>query len=111
MYLGCQCSSARCSRLLPDRLTLFGIFSAEIILGLAAKDTKALCPLSPWCPLWAHAQSQVRLQSNSGRPCCPYTLSAPFSPTAFGRWKIQFCHAVSRPKIFVSIVRSEERRV
>src|SRR2546427_4801802 len=31
MYLGCQCSSARCSRLLSERLTLFGIFSAEII--------------------------------------------------------------------------------
>src|SRR6476659_2147597 len=31
MYFGCQCSSARWSRLLPERLTLFGIFSAEII--------------------------------------------------------------------------------
>src|SRR6516164_1310416 len=32
MYLGCQCSSARSSRLLLDRLTLFGIFSAEIMI-------------------------------------------------------------------------------
>src|SRR5438067_1309514 len=31
MYFGCQCSSARCSRLLSDRLTLLGIDSAEII--------------------------------------------------------------------------------
>src|SRR2546428_12680916 len=31
MYFGCQCSSARCSRLLSDRLTLLGIFSAEIM--------------------------------------------------------------------------------
>src|SRR5215204_7503652 len=31
MYFGCQCSSARCRRLLLDKLTLFGIFSAEII--------------------------------------------------------------------------------
>jgi hypothetical protein len=31
MYLGCQCSSARCRRLLPERLTLLGIFSAEIM--------------------------------------------------------------------------------
>src|SRR4026209_2584595 len=31
MYFGCQCSSARCSRLLLDRFTLLGIFSAEII--------------------------------------------------------------------------------
>src|SRR4051794_19928339 len=31
MYFGCQCSSARCRRLLLERLTLFGIFSAEII--------------------------------------------------------------------------------
>src|SRR5438128_2944091 len=52
----------------------------------------------------------VLFQSNSGRPCCPYTLSAPFSPTAFGRWKIQFCHAESRPKIFVSIVSGPAKR-
>src|SRR4051794_26361405 len=32
MYFGCQCSSARCRRLLLDRLTLFGIFSAEIMV-------------------------------------------------------------------------------
>src|SRR3954470_6388919 len=32
MYFGCQCSSARCRRLLLERLTLFGIFSAEIIV-------------------------------------------------------------------------------
>jgi hypothetical protein len=32
------------------------------------------------------------------------------SPTAFGRWKIQFCHAVSRPKIFVSIVSGPAKR-
>src|ERR687887_1728100 len=31
MYFGCQCSSARCRRLLLERFTLFGIFSAEII--------------------------------------------------------------------------------
>src|SRR6516162_6468093 len=36
MYFGCQCSSARWSRLLLERLTLFGIFSAEII--------RASCP-------------------------------------------------------------------
>src|SRR6185295_817569 len=30
-YFGCQCSSARCSRLLSERLTLFGIRSAEIM--------------------------------------------------------------------------------
>src|ERR1044072_9192573 len=30
-------------------------------------------------------------------------MSAPRSPTAFGLWKIQFCQAVRRPKIFVSI--------
>ena len=38
------------------------------------------------------------------------TVNAPFSPTAFGRWKIQFCHAVSRPKIFVSIVSGPANR-
>src|SRR3981189_910651 len=90
MYFGCQCSSARCSRLLLERLTLFGIFSAEIML----------------IPSLHH----VLFQSNSGLPCSPYTLSAPFSPTALGRWKIQFCHAVSRPKIFDSIVSGPAKR-
>ena len=32
MYCGCQCSSARCSRLLLESPTLFGIFSAEIMV-------------------------------------------------------------------------------
>src|SRR5207249_4738218 len=52
----------------------------------------------------------VLLKSNSGRDCDPYAVSAPFSPTAFGRWKIQFCHAVSRPNIFVSIVSGPAKR-
>src|SRR5260221_12746755 len=57
MYFGCQCSSARCSRLLLDRLTLFGIFSAEIIYASSSrlqrftKDTEE-CP-QPLCPLFA----------------------------------------------------------
>ncbi len=39
----------------------------------------------------------TRSQSNLGRSPLPYTFRAPLSPTAFGRWKIQFCQAVSRP--------------
>ena len=38
------------------------------------------------------------------------TVRAPFSPTAFGRMKIQFCQAVRRPKIFVSIVSGPANR-
>src|SRR3954462_14334420 len=72
MYFGCQCSSARCSRLLPDRLTLFGIFSAEIISTPRSRGHQgpprtqrihlrpapsSLCPLSPWCPVGARAFS------------------------------------------------------
>ena len=37
-------------------------------------------------------------------------MSAPRSPTALGRWKIQFCHAERRPKIFVSIVSGLAKR-
>src|SRR6185437_17087609 len=48
--------------------------------------------------------THVRLQSNSGRSGRPYIVRAPRSPTAFGRWKIQFCHAERRPKILVSSV-------
>src|SRR5262249_40298014 len=44
------------------------------------------------------AQGQVRLQSKVGRSGLPYRDSAPCSPTAFGRLKIQFCHADRRPK-------------
>src|SRR6476659_7199917 len=50
MYFGCQCSSARCSRLLPDRLTLFGIFSAEII----------------WYPLLLNPHRRTRGNTDSG---------------------------------------------
>src|SRR5262245_23921546 len=42
MYFGCQCSSARCSRLLLDRLTLFGIFSAEIMVCSHWQPEKSL---------------------------------------------------------------------
>src|SRR5204863_7572223 len=52
----------------------------------------------------------VLLKSNEGRPSRPYVIRAPFSPTAFGRWKIQFCQAVRRPKIFVSIVSGPAKR-
>jgi len=79
MYFGCQCSSARCSRLLLGEVDVVRI-SAEI-MSLRLR----------------------RFQSNSGLPCSPYTLSAPFSPTAFGRWKDPVL-PLSRPKIFVSIV-------
>src|SRR5207245_100034 len=44
------------------------------------------------------------LRSNSLRWPVPYTTSAPFGPTAFARWKIQFCHADSPPKLLVSSV-------
>ena len=40
----------------------------------------------------------------------PYTLSAPLGPTAFGRWKIQFCHAESRAKILLSSVSGPPNR-
>src|SRR3954467_15353996 len=36
MYFGCQCSSARCKRLLLESPTLFGIRSAEIMACSAA---------------------------------------------------------------------------
>ena len=40
----------------------------------------------------------------------PKRCSAPSGPTAFGRWKIQFCQAVSRAKILVSIVSGPTKR-
>src|SRR5437773_6779789 len=50
------------------------------------------------------------LRSNSLRWPVPYTTSAPFGPAAFGRWKIQFCQADSRPKILVSSVSGPAKR-
>src|SRR5262249_2351352 len=91
MYFGCQCSSARCSRLLLERPTLFGIFSAEIIDLLSQKQyhgghggntevtdmsyTKDSVS-SPSAVSSVVGFLHVRFQSNSGLPCCPYTLSA-----------------------------------
>src|SRR5207245_10140996 len=48
----------------------------------------------------AHTRSQLNLAFAP----LPYTFSAPCSPTAFGRIKIQFCHALSLPKMRVSMV-------
>src|SRR5688572_30689396 len=110
MYWGCQCSSARCRRLLLDRPTLFGIFSAEIIrvdpcsyqLSVSAVISCRMSrQLSAEAKLIADsskltADTYVLLKSNSGRAWEPYAVRAPLSPTAFGRWKIQFCQAVSR---------------
>ena len=53
---------------------------------------------------------QTRLRSNVGREPVPKRRSAPSGPTALGRWKIQFCHAVRRAKIFVSIVSGPAKR-
>ena len=55
-----------------------------------------------------NAHGQILSQSNWPRLPEPKRLRAPFSPTALGRLKIQFCHADRRPKIFVS--RSPRRR-
>ncbi len=40
----------------------------------------------------------------------PNRRSAPSGPEAFGRVKIQFCQAVSRPKILVSMVSGPAKR-
>src|SRR4029079_5024636 len=48
-------------------------------------------------------RGHTRSQSNLGCAPLPYTLSAPFSPVAFERMKIQFCHADSRPKMRVAL--------
>src|SRR5258708_10611983 len=49
-----------------------------------------------------HGQTLSR--SNFAFAPVPYTFSAPCSPTAFGRLKIQFCQALSLPKIRVSML-------
>ena len=48
--------------------------------------------------------------SKLGRVGWPYRVRAPSSPTALGRWKIQFCQAESRPKILVSRVSGPAKR-
>ena len=53
---------------------------------------------------------QTRCQLKRALLPVPNTLSAPASPTAFGRMKIQFCHADSRPKTRVSIVSVPPKR-
>src|ERR1700742_5304515 len=55
-------------------------------------------------------KDHTRDTSNCALLPLPYTLSAPFSPTAFGRLKIQFCQAVRRPKMRVSIVSGPLKR-
>ena len=50
-------------------------------------------------------------RSKDGREPVPKRRSAPSGPTALGRWKIQFCHAERRAKIFVSIVSGPTKRL
>src|SRR6478609_7624979 len=52
----------------------------------------------------------TRSQSNFGLDPLPKSFSAPFSPVALGRTNTQFCHAESRPKIFVSVVSGPGKR-
>ena len=54
----------------------------------------------------AHTRSQL----NFALLPVPNILSAPVSPTALGRMKIQFCHADSRPNTRVSIVSVTPKR-
>src|SRR5882724_4833565 len=56
------------------------------------------------------AGHQTLLRSNAARSPVPYTLRAPPAPTAFGRWKIQFCHAERRAKILLSRVSGPPNR-
>src|SRR5262245_15319031 len=56
------------------------------------------------------ASHHTLLRSKSLRSPLPYTASAPFGPTAFGRWKIQFCQAERRPKILLSSVSGPPKR-
>src|SRR5262249_3090494 len=51
------------------------------------------------------------LRSNSLRRPVPYTSSAPLGPTAFARWKIQFCHAERRPQLLLSMVSGPPNRI
>src|SRR5262249_37255831 len=53
---------------------------------------------------------QILRVSNAGFCPVPYRLRAPSSPTALGRWKIQFCQAERRAKIFDSIVSGPPKR-
>src|SRR5215470_6478752 len=55
-----------------------------------------------------HAQTLSRL--NGGLVPVPNSLSAPLSPTAFGRLKIQFCQAESRAKILLCAVSGPTKR-
>src|SRR6266568_8294455 len=52
----------------------------------------------------------TRSQLNLALLPVPKTFNAPDPPTAFGRMKIQFCHAERRPKTRVSIVSTAPKR-
>src|SRR5688500_312223 len=56
MYCGCQCSSARWRRLLPERPTLLGIFSAEIMASrsIEVELRPRLGPVGGQRALWTY---------------------------------------------------------
>src|SRR5437773_1582482 len=61
-------------------------------------------------PLGIVDRAHTRSQLNLALAPLPYTFSAPCSPTALGRVKIQFCQAESLPKMRVSMVSLPEKR-
>ena len=54
--------------------------------------------------------NQTRFRSKTARCPVPNRRSAPSGPDALGRLNIQFCQAVSRPKILVSMVSGPANR-
>src|ERR1700686_963654 len=60
--------------------------------------------------LLARAQCYTRSQLKRALLPVPNTFSAPDSPTAFGRTKIQVCHFERRPKTHVAIVSATPKR-
>src|SRR5688500_1129211 len=79
MYFGCQCSSARCRRLLLERPTLLGIFSALIIESSQLPAASCQLPAGSWkleAGSWKLSSSEVELRPQLGTVRGQRTLGA-----------------------------------
>src|SRR5262249_25859281 len=70
----------------------------------------AIAHAYPSAPHLYHVSSHSCVVSSAAFCALPHRRRAPASPTALGRWKIQFCQAVRRAKIFDSMVSGPPKR-
>ena len=89
--------------------------NVKFIYGIPEADAKGRKDILPVYALkTVDGSDKARLEGGDVPKARPHAAAVAFQraspPAAFGRWKIQFCHADSRPKMRVSMVSGPAER-